>query len=113
YAADGFSRASILGSVRKPLDFANSVERIRVKDVLVDYSRRDARMARHRLTDEQWALIEQLFPALARTGRPPANRRTTFEGILWILTTGAPWRDLPEEFGAWTTVWGWFRKWSH
>jgi transposase len=35
------------------------------------------------------------------------------DGILWILRTGAPWRDLPEEFGPWGTVWDWFDKWNH
>jgi transposase len=70
-------------------------------------------MARHRLTDEAWELIEHLFPKRAATGRPPADRRTIFEGILWILHTGAPWRDLPDEFGPWSTVWEWFDRWNH
>lgn len=69
-------------------------------------------MVRHRLTDRQWRRIEHLFPKRARTGRPPADRRNTFEGILWILRTGAPWRDLPEEFGKWSTVWEWFDRWN-
>jgi len=34
------------------------------------------------------------------------------DGILWILRTGSPWRDLPEEFGPWQTVWGSFNKWN-
>lgn len=69
-------------------------------------------MARHRLTDEQWEIIAELFPAPANTGRPPSNRRRVFDGILWILRTGAPWRDLPEEFGKWSTVWDLFDKWN-
>ena len=69
-------------------------------------------MVRHRLTDDQWRLIEDLFPKPARTGRPPADRRNTFEGILWILRTGSPWRDLPAEFGIWSTVWEWFDRWN-
>ncbi len=47
-----------------------------------------------------------------RTGRPPRDRRTIVDGILWILNTGAPWRDLPEEFGPWGTVWDLFDKWN-
>jgi transposase len=70
-------------------------------------------MKRHRLTDEQWALIADVFPPPARTGRPPANRRMVVDGILWILRTGAPWRDLPEdEFGPWETVYGLYDAWN-
>ena len=70
-------------------------------------------MLRHRLTDEQWALIADLFPAPRWTGRPPRDRRTIVDGILWSLRTGSPWRDLPEEFGSWQTVWRLFDQWNH
>ena len=53
-------------------------------------------MLRHRLTDEQWDLISDIFPEPKRTGRPPRDRRQVVDGILWILRTGSPWRDLPE-----------------
>ena len=69
-------------------------------------------MVRNRLTDEQWDLIADVFPAPAATGRPPVNRRDVVDGILWIMRTGAPWRDLPEEFGKWGTVWDLFDKWN-
>ena len=69
-------------------------------------------MTRHRLTDEQWDLISDLFPPAARTGRPPSDRRMIVDGIFWILRTGAPWRDLPEEYGPWGTVWDLFDKWN-
>lgn len=69
-------------------------------------------MARDRLTDEHWDLIKDLFPPRAKTGRPPSDRRNVMDGILWILRTGAPWRDLPEEFGKWATVWDLFDKWN-
>ncbi len=69
-------------------------------------------MKRHELTDEQWALIEPLVPpSRARTGRPPRDRRTLLNGVFWILHTGAPWRDLPERFGPWQTVYHHFAKW--
>jgi transposase len=69
-------------------------------------------MKRHELTDEQWALVEPQLPlSTARTGRPPRDRRTLLNGIFWILCTGAPWRDLPERFGPWQTVYDHFRKW--
>jgi transposase len=69
-------------------------------------------MKRHALTDEQWALVEPHLPrSTARTGRPARDRRTQLNGILWILATGAPWRDLPERFGPWQTVYHHFAKW--
>jgi len=69
-------------------------------------------MARHRLTDEQWDCIYDIFPPPAKTGRKPRDRRTIVDAILWILRTGAPWRDLPEEFGPWATAWDLFNKWN-
>lgn len=67
---------------------------------------------RHELTDEQWAVVEPLIPrSKARTGRPPRDRRLLLNGLFWILCTGAPWRDLPERFGPWQTVYDHFRKW--
>jgi transposase len=69
-------------------------------------------MTRHRLTDEQWELIADLFPEPADTGRPPTDRRLAIDAILWILRSGAPWRDLPEDFGPWQTIYGLFDKWN-
>ena len=69
-------------------------------------------MTRHRLTDQQWELIKDVFPPPAKTGRPPSDRRKIMDGILWILRTGAPWRDLPEEYGPWSTVWDLFDQWN-
>lgn len=71
-------------------------------------------MKRHELTDEQWALVESHLPlSTARTGRPARDRRTLLNGILWILATGAPWRDLPERFGPWQTAYDHFRTWRN
>jgi len=69
-------------------------------------------MTRHRLTDEQWDCIADIFPPPAKTGRPHSDRRMIIDGILWIMRTGSPWRDLPEEFGPWRTVWDLFNKWN-
>jgi len=69
-------------------------------------------MARIHLTDTQWAFIQPLLPPPARTGRPRANDRRTIEGIIYILTTGCRWQDLPREYGAPTTVWRRLRRWS-
>ena len=69
-------------------------------------------MTRHRLTNDQWDCISHLFPAPATTGRPPRDRRTIVDAILWILRTSSPWRDLPEQYGPWGTVWDLFDKWN-
>lgn len=69
-------------------------------------------MKRHELKDEQWALVDPHIPrSKARTGRPPSDPRLMLNGIFWNLGTGAPWRDLPERFGPWQTVYDHFRKW--
>lgn len=69
-------------------------------------------MARLKLTDEAWELISDLFPEPAATGRPRRDPRQVLDGILWILRTGSPWRDLPEEFGTWKTAWRMFDRWT-
>lgn len=67
---------------------------------------------RHELTEDQRARLAPLLPAQRpRTGRPANDHRTVLNGILWILRTGAPWRDLPECYGSWNTVWSRFRRW--
>ena len=69
-------------------------------------------MARNLLADEQWDFIKDIFPEPAKTGRPPRDRRQVVDGILWILRAGAPWRDLPEEFGPWETAFRLFDQWN-
>ena len=68
-------------------------------------------MGRHELTDEQWEAVRQHLPAPKNQGRPLSDRRQMLDGILWILRTGAPWRDLPDRFGPWKTVYHYFNKW--
>jgi transposase len=69
-------------------------------------------MKRHEVTDEQWGVIQPILPKrTAKTGRPPSDPRLMVNGILWILRTGSPWRDLPERFGPWQTVYDHFAKW--
>lgn len=69
-------------------------------------------MKRHELTEEQWQLVQPILPKrVATTGRPPSDPRQMLNGIFWNLRTGAPWRDLPERFGPWQTVYDHFRSW--
>ena len=52
-------------------------------------------MARLRMSDQQWLHIQTMVPDGKPGGRPPLDRRNIVDGILWILRTGAPWRDVP------------------
>lgn len=71
-------------------------------------------MSRHDLTDHEWNAIRRFLPAqnAKRRGRPWKSHRAVINGILWILKTGCPWRDLLEEFGNWKTVFNRFRRWT-
>jgi transposase len=69
--------------------------------------------ARHDLTDAQWQLLEPLLPAVSGRGRPPTlTRRQLIDGIRWRTRAGAPWRDVPERYGSWQSVYGLFRRWQ-
>ena len=72
-------------------------------------------MSRYDLTDEEFALIEPLLPPerSGKAGNPYRSHRQVLNGIFWVLRTGAPWRDVPEHYGPWTTVYDRFRRWSH
>src|SRR3712207_3258026 len=65
------------------------------------------------LTDEGWELLKPLLPSQKPPlGLPRGDHRTILTGMLWVLGSGASWRDLPEkEFGPWQTVYGRYRKW--
>ena len=67
------------------------------------------------ITDEQWEQIKDHLPEppeRPRGGRPLADTRKTFEGILWVLKTGARWCDLPEEYPSPSTCWRRLKKWE-
>ncbi len=67
---------------------------------------------RHALTDSQWNLIESRLPGRAGDpGRTAADNRLFVDAVLFVLKTGSPWRDLPERFGKWNSVWRRFDRW--
>jgi transposase len=69
-------------------------------------------MRRYEVTDEQWERIKPLLPAQqGRTGRPNHDHRQVVNGIIWVLKSGAPWRDLPERYGKVGTVSSRFYRW--
>jgi transposase len=66
------------------------------------------------LTDEQWKKIEPLIPKKSvgrKGGRPRTDDRLVFEGILWVLRTGARWKDLPDRYPNPSTCWRRLREW--
>ena len=70
-------------------------------------------LRRYELTDDEWNRVAPLLPPenSGKQGRPSKCNRTILNGIVWIARSGAPWRDLPERYGAWQTVYSRFRKW--
>lgn len=66
-----------------------------------------------RLTDKQWSLVEGLLQRRATRGRPPKSDRRMLEAMIWVARTGAPWRDLPQIYGPWQSVYTRFSRWSH
>ena len=70
-------------------------------------------MKRYEVTDEQWDRIEGHLPRerSPKGGRPAKDNRQMFNAMLWIARSGAPWRDLPEYYGPWKSVYTRFRRW--
>lgn len=66
---------------------------------------------RHELTDAEWARLAPLLPP-RKAGAPRKDDRAVINAIRWKLATGAPWRDLPERYGPWQTVYTRFRRWG-
>jgi transposase len=68
---------------------------------------------RYELTDEEWLQIKDLLPPEQPSGkgRPRKDNRVLLNGMLWIARSGAAWRDLPERYGPWESVYSRFRKW--
>lgn len=70
-------------------------------------------LRRYELTDQEWEQVASLLPPekTGKPGRPPKDNRTMLNGMVWIARSGAPWRDLPERYGPWNSVYSRFRKW--
>jgi transposase len=65
------------------------------------------------LTDAQWAVLEPLLPTAKRPGRPSLwTKRQLIDGMRWRVRVGAPWRDVPVEYGSWSAVYALFRRWQ-
>ena len=70
------------------------------------------RLKRHDLSDAEWARLEPLLPGHPRQGHRWNDHRLVIDGIFFRTRTGCPWRDLPERFGNWKTVYNRHRRWS-
>lgn len=67
------------------------------------------------LSDRQWSAISDLFPdppVGPKGGRPRTDNRSCLEGILWVLRTGARWKDMPRCFPSYVTCWRRFAAWT-
>jgi len=69
-------------------------------------------MQRHALTDEQWARLQPLLPWRAQGRKATRGDRLFVEAVVFRARTGIPWRDLPERFGSWKSVYNRFRNWA-
>lgn len=68
---------------------------------------------RYELPDAAWDLVADIFYEPRRSGRPRTDDRLMLNGVLWVLCSGAAWRDMPERFGPWSTVYQRFRDWRN
>jgi len=64
------------------------------------------------LSDEEWEVIKPLLPPKSRVGRPRADDRRIINGILYVLTTGCRWMDMPLEYGSYKTAWRRLERWQ-
>lgn len=67
------------------------------------------------LIDDQWKIVSAILPADPmredKRGRPWSEQRKVFNGILWVLRTGAPWKDMPPRYGPYQTAHRRFQNW--
>jgi transposase len=68
-------------------------------------------MRRYEIDDAHWELIREFFPDNRRQGHPWRDHRQVLNGILWVLFSGAAWRDMPERYGPWQTGYDRFVRW--
>jgi len=73
----------------------------------------EADLIRGLMSDEEWAFFEPFITTRgAHSGRRPRDHRLVLDGVFWLGRTGAQWRDLPDFFGKWSSVYRQFRRWT-
>jgi len=68
---------------------------------------------RYEFSDEAWTAVADLFTETHGRARPRLSDRLMLDRVLWVLYSGAAWRDMPERFGPWSTVYQRFRGWRN
>jgi transposase len=74
--------------------------------------RKEAALSRGDLTDWEWRIFDPLLPGRGERGPPIKDKRRTVNGILWVLRTGARWRDMRKRYGNWNSTFVRFTRWS-
>src|SRR3954468_4558375 len=69
-------------------------------------------MQRHALTDDQWERLQKVLPRRKRGPAAKRSERQFIDAVLYRAKTGVPWRDLPERFGPWKSVYNRFSNWA-
>lgn len=68
---------------------------------------------RYEIGDEEWERVKDMLPGReGQAGGIAEDNRLFLNGVIWIAKSGAPWRDLPERYGKWNSVWRRFRRWA-
>jgi len=69
---------------------------------------------RYEIRDDQWEKVKGLLPPERKPqgGRPAIDNRKMLNAMHWVIRSGAPWRDLPEYYGSWNSVYTRFRRWE-
>lgn len=67
---------------------------------------------RYELSDAEWDVLAGLLPPVMQGGRPRMDDRRVLNGIAWKIRSGAPWRDVPERYGPWRSIYARFRRWA-
>ena len=85
-----------------------------MSNVLSEVIKMAALPRRYEVTDEEWERLKGYFEGTAgvKMGRPRNDERQMLNGVLWIARSGAAWRDLPERYGAWSSVYRRFKEWQ-
>ena len=77
---------------------------VRISRVRVHQRQEPTMAKRYELPDAVWDLVADIFSEPRRNRRPRSDDRLMLNGMLWVLCSGAAWRDMPERFGPWSTV---------
>ena len=67
---------------------------------------------RYELTDAEWDALSRYLPSTLTGGRPREDDRRVMNGIVWKIRSGVPWREVPDRYGSWRSIYMGFRRWA-